>query len=115
VVRPWPTAGVRGALDSVICDIFGGVKDFAAGSRDEEVLPPSLFSGATQCEALAGMKSFTTGLRDDEALVATLFGGVGGDGCVYHIDDSIPPFLGRVPIVKRRAFASGGRSVRSVL
>ena len=115
LMRPWPTAGAWGALASVTRDIFAGVKAFAAGSRDEEVLPASLFGGEAHCEVFAGAKPLAAGLRVEETLVATLFGGVGGDGGVYHIDDSIPPFLGRVSMVKRRAFASGGRSVRSEL
>lgn len=62
------------------------------------------------------MKSFTAGFRKEETPVAALFGGVdGGDGGVYHLDDSSPPFVGRVSMVNRRAFASGGRSVRSDL
>jgi hypothetical protein len=109
-------AGLQGGLASVTRDIFAGVKAFAAGSRDEEVLPASLFGGEAHCEVFAGVKPFAAGLRDEEALVATLFGGVvGDDGGEAHIDDSIPPFLGRVSMVKRRAFASGGRSVRSDL
>lgn len=114
-MRPWPAAGVRGGPASATRGIFAGVKAFAAGSRDEEVLPVSLFGGEAHCEVFAGANSLAAGLRDEETLVATLFGGVGVDGGEYHMDDSIPPFLGRVSMVKRRAFASGGRSIRSDL
>lgn len=109
-------AGVQGVLASLTRDIFARVKAFAAGSRDEEMLPASLFGGEAHCEVFAGVKPLAAGLRDEETLVATLFDGViGNDGGEAHIDDSIPPFFGRVSMVKRRAFASGGRSVRSDL
>jgi hypothetical protein len=79
---------VRGALASVTRDIFAGVKAFAAGSRDEEVLPASLFGGEVDCEILAGVKPLAAGLRDEEMLVATLFGGdLGDDGGEHHLDD----------------------------
>ena len=79
------------------------------------MLPTSLFGGDAHCEVFAGVKPLAAGLRDEETLVITLFGGVGGDGVVYHMESSIPPFLGRVSIVKRRVFASSGRSVLSEL
>ena len=146
-MRPWPGAGRRGALASVTRDIFAGVKAFAVGSRDEEVLLASLFGGEAHCGLFAGVKAFAARLRDEEELLASLFGGevhckifagvkplaaglrdeemlvatlfgevVGGGGGEYHLDDRSPVALCWEGFnVKRRAFASGGRSVRSDL
>ncbi len=47
-MRPWLTAGVRVVVASVTRDILSQVKDFAAGLREDEVLPESLFGDVAE-------------------------------------------------------------------